>query len=259
MGIALGSGVNTSSQMKHAKEDNGAGNSLKADQEKRRQQKYWKHVIRKILYQLMFLITQPNGLFYQYLQNNAINYSCTELVESGKLSKTSKLDEEASMLASVTPLNLSITKSMLSFMREIFAMPDRFTKYVFDEELLLFYIRTTYISFVKLYNKNFNITKVQEEQQMSAAREGVGSGESPPPPSLKDQKKQRAREFRKEASLSLCKKHVQCLFAIAKNRNEDTRRKLFQFKIVQFLLQEIGLEFEVQQRRERFLKLSKEQ
>ena len=56
----------------------------------------------------------------------------------------------------MTPLNLSITKSMLSFMREIFAMPDRFTKYVFDEELLLFYIRTNYISFVKLYNKNFN-------------------------------------------------------------------------------------------------------
>lgn len=49
------------------------------------------------------------------------------------------------------------------------------------------------------------------------------------------------------------------MFAIAKNRNEDTRRKLFQFKIVQFLLQEIGLEFEVQQRREKFIKLSKEQ
>lgn len=45
---------------------------------------------------------------------------------------------------------------MLTFMQEIFAMPDKFTKYVFDEELMLFYIRTHYISFVRLYNKNFN-------------------------------------------------------------------------------------------------------
>lgn len=55
-------------------------------------------------------------------------------------------------------MNLLLTKSMLSFMRRIFTLPERFTKYVFDEELLLFYIRTNYISFVKLYNKNFSIT-----------------------------------------------------------------------------------------------------
>jgi len=48
---------------------------------------------------------------------------------------------------------------MLSFMCRIFTLPQRFTKYVFDEELLLFYIRTSYISFVKLYNKNFSVSK----------------------------------------------------------------------------------------------------
>ena len=192
----------------------------------------------------MFLITQPNGLFYQYLQNNAINYTCSEVVEASKLSKTQRLEDDFTTLASVTPLNLSITKSMLSFMREIFAMPDRFTKYVFDEELMLFYIRTNYISFVKLYNKNFNNTQLPLDTQSSPEKEqsvasnrlasgdpssaGAVSGESPLNSQLgKDQRKQKAREFRKEASLRLCKKHVQCLFAIAKNRNEDTRRKLF--------------------------------
>ena len=54
-----------------------------------------------------------------------------------------------------TPLNLKLTKATLSFIRRTFALPERFTKYVFDDELLLFYIRTSYISFVKLYNKNF--------------------------------------------------------------------------------------------------------
>ena len=54
---------------------------------------------------------------------------------------------------------------MLSFMRRIFTLPERFTKYVFDEELLLFYIRTNYISFVKLYNKNFSITNLVQDFQ----------------------------------------------------------------------------------------------
>jgi len=54
-----------------------------------------------------------------------------------------------------TPLNLKITKLMLDFMRELFSFPQKLTKYVFDEELLLFYIRTHYISFVKLYHRNY--------------------------------------------------------------------------------------------------------
>ena len=53
------------------------------------------------------------------------------------------------------PLNFNLTKSILGFLRMIFDMSDRFTKYVFIEELMLFYIRTHYISFVRLYNKNF--------------------------------------------------------------------------------------------------------
>ena len=113
-------------------------------------------------------------------------------------------------------------------MERIFALPERFTKYVFDEELLLFYIRTTYISFVKLYNKNFSITKLVETLHESRNM-NVDFGE------LYDKKleeKERISMYKKESSLSLCKKHLKCLFSIAKNRNEDTRRKLFQFKIV---------------------------
>ena len=77
-------------------------------------------------------------------------------------------------------------------------MPNQFTKYVFGEELMLFYIRTHYISFVKLYNKNF---KKGVEQQREP-------GTFVP-------------------SIELCKRHVECLFAIAKQRTDDTRRKLY--------------------------------
>ena len=173
-----------------------------------KQRKYWKHVIRRILYQLMFLITHPNGLFFQYLQTNAINF-CQVSVQTNDMT---------------SPLNLKITKLMLDFMRELFSMPNKLTKYVFDEELLLFYIRTHYISFVKLYHKNYQTNQPSQKVTLET---------------------QRASETGKSCSISLCKKHGECLFAIARNRTEETRRKLFQFKIVQFLLQEIGLEFEL--------------
>jgi len=66
-------------------------------------------------------------------------------------------------------------------------MSSLFTKYVFIEELMLFYIRTHYISFVKLYGKNYK-KKLTEQQENIAF----------------------------VPSLELCKCHLECLFAIAK-------------------------------------------
>jgi len=39
----------------------------------------------------MFLITQPNGLFFQYLQINATNYTNSERTDKQSLAKTQKL------------------------------------------------------------------------------------------------------------------------------------------------------------------------
>jgi hypothetical protein len=101
---------------------------------------------------------------------------------------------------------------------------------------MLFYIRTHYISFVRLYNKNFS-----KKQDSSL------------PSSVSDSK---------HRSMSLCKEHLECLFAISRHRNEDTRRKLYQFKILQFMCQEIELEFECttaanKQKRDRLMKEAK--
>ena len=55
------------------------------------------------------------------------------------------------------PLNFQLTLSTLNFLRLVFNLPGKFTKYAFlQDELMLFYIRTHYISFVRLYNKNFS-------------------------------------------------------------------------------------------------------
>lgn len=108
------------------------------------------------------------------------------------------------------PLNFQLTVSTLNFLRLLFNLPDKFTKYAFlQDELMLFYIRTHYISFVRLYNKNFS-----KKEQLTSSVKALES---------------------KERSMTLCKEHLNCLFAIARNRTEDTRRKLYQFKILQFL------------------------
>lgn len=71
-GIIIGSGIASGTNKDMRKDDI----KTEIDESKMtKQRKYWKHVIRRILYQLMFLITHPNGLFFQYLQTNAINFS----------------------------------------------------------------------------------------------------------------------------------------------------------------------------------------
>lgn len=55
----------------------------------------------------------------------------------------------------------------------------------------------------------------------------------------------------------LCKLHLRCLFAYARNRTPDVTRKFFQFRIIEFLTREISLEYDITLRRERFIALQK--
>lgn len=87
---------------------------------------------------MMFLITPPNGLLSQYLYNNAIVFE-SQNKDAGPL-----------------PLTYKLTVDVLGLLKHLFKMPEKFTKYVFIEELVLFYMRTHYISFIRLYNKSFS-------------------------------------------------------------------------------------------------------
>ena len=122
---------------------------------------------------MAFWITNTNGLLNQYLNINASNYK-------GQ------------------PMNLKLTQTTLQFLKQIFNLNQKFTKYVFIEDILVFYIRTHHLSFVRLYNKGkkflldeLNLTEKQSEN--------------------------------KQNSFKMCKQHLKCLYAIAKNRNEDSR------------------------------------
>lgn len=137
-------------------------------------QKYWKQTVRRMLYNIMYLITPPNGLLSSYLSNNAINFlnmgvgaSTSRFSQTGRgfnssvspsrFSANENSDPSNRMRTNLCPLNFQLTQTCLSFLRLVFDLPERFTKYAFiHEELMLFYIRTHYISFVRLYNKNFS-------------------------------------------------------------------------------------------------------
>lgn len=114
----------------------------------------------------------------------------------------------------------------LDFLEEIFDINQKFTKYVFIEEIVVFYVRTHHTNFVRLYNKFKKYHSKGRTQKL-------------------------------KSSLTLCKAHLKCLYAIARNRSEDTRQKLFQFQVVPFLAKELSLEHEYIQARKVFLGVSK--
>ena len=74
---------------------------------------------------MSYWITNTNGLLNQYLQINSSNFKS----------------------------NLELTQRTLGFLEEIFDINQKFTKYVFIDEIVVFFVRTHHTNFVRLYNK----------------------------------------------------------------------------------------------------------
>jgi len=52
------------------------------------------------------------------------------------------------------PINLCVTTTALQFLKHVFDLNEKFTKYMPIDEVLVFYGRTHHTSFVRLYNQN---------------------------------------------------------------------------------------------------------
>ncbi len=122
--------------------------------------------------------------------------------------------ESATMACNASPLKYTlthpVTKSVLNLISHLFAFGPRFSKY-FNEEWSLFYIRTHYLNFIRLYNKGMRSPDPQESKMAT----------------------------------SLCKLHLQCLLTIATSRNEETSRNFFKLRCVEFLVREVDLEYDM--------------
>ncbi len=89
-----------------------------------------------------------------------------------------------------------------------------------SEELSLFYMRTHFISYTKLYNRNLLLDRTSSLQGESTL-------------------------IVNRSALILCKLHLRCLFRIAKNRSPLSTRNFLKLRIVDFLTTQIDLEYDV--------------
>ena len=104
-------------------------------------------MIRGILFQMSFWITNTNGLLNQYFQSNASNYKALK-------TKTSQGQVPGSP-AYKRPINYRLTSIALQFLKRIFNFNEKFIKKFENiEEIQVFYIRMHHTNFVRLYNKN---------------------------------------------------------------------------------------------------------
>ncbi|CAD8067421.1 unnamed protein product [Paramecium sonneborni] len=108
-----------------------------------------------------------------------------------------------------------------------------------NEELSNVMIRYCYVNFIKLYSQsnlndlkeiNMKIQEFNQKQELS---------------SKQDEKQS------KQFSQIFMNLYIKCLLCIAQNRSEDISRKFYQYRIVEFLTQEIDLEFDITQIREK--------
>ena len=99
-----------------------------------------------------------------------------------------------------------------------------------------------YISFLKLYtyNKPHDVDNKPSLNATAGLHVSQSSGF------------ETSRSVYSKSCLVLCKMHLKCLFAYARNRTPDVTRKYFQFRIIEFLTREIDLEYDITLSIERF-------
>jgi hypothetical protein len=185
---------------------------------------YWYKVQKRVLYSYAFLIAPANGILLHYLDNNGTNYFLKPIENSQKSAQFSE----------IVPINFFLTTTILKFWETLFTCAEK-TLYsqIFTDELVLAFIGTHWICFTKLYDRSFKSVPVVDQDNspfidLCKTSRGLNWG-SKIEPSL--------------ALLTLWKLHLKWMCVMANNRNEVIRKNLYQFKILDFWVREIDLEY----------------
>ena len=190
-------------------------------------EKTWKENIRRILSTLNWLVVPVSGLIPRFL------HKCSPETKPMDIKSTSP------------PRNIHIIRAALELLINFYWFSSRF-HVMRSEKYALFFIRMHYISFLKLYT--FNKPKKSNERVSLNATGGLSA-------SLSSTIDNSNPSVYSQACLILCKMHLKCLFAYARNRTPDVTRKFFQFRIIEFLTREIDLEFDIKNSIELFKKV----
>ena len=191
-------------------------------------QKYWVASTRKALLSISQIMHPTTGVLAKYISasgSSAIFSTSEQFATIAEEDESAELQEDATAHKlrfqkcryehehrgknAAVPLTHGLTRCVLSFSEHFFAFGPRYSKF-FEQEWSLFYVRTHYLSFVKLYTIS------------TCAEEGSATI---------------------RLASSLCKLHLRCLISIARNRSEDTSRDFFKFHCVEFLAREVDLEY----------------
>lgn len=212
------------------------------EKERTDQKKEWKTIIRKIFHNMLYLIRPSNGILVKYLNiTNDIHSYLISYNEGDSPAFTIKYN---------------LLKEIYHFICMIFSFDETFSCFLSDE-IASFYIRNSYINFVKLYSYSSNHelneinvklneikTKmsIDKEQEMNLKKnlEDIMNKKNSAHENLKDN-----LANQKKLKNTLMKLYLKCLFELGNNRTEDIKRKFYQYRVVEFLTREIDLEYEV--------------
>lgn len=154
--------------------------------------KYWHKVQRRVLYTYAFLIAPANGIILQYLDRHGTTYCLSE--DQNLEMHTARTNDE------IVPITFQLTSSILKFCETLFACADKslYNK-IFTDELVLSFIRTHWICFIRLYNRSFKSVPFNT---------GIESPDVTPTFTKQHQTFEETQFTTKDALLILCKLHL---------------------------------------------------
>lgn len=202
------------------------------DNEDKEASRYWVNSIRDYLKFVYGFVNSKNGLFFDYLTT----YGSYIKIKNPH----AEMNNIITASKSNTMVNFCLTRAILYLQYSVLSFSSKFSLIV-NEITSLDMIRIHYISFIKLYNKNLDFrTKLGDVNKIF---EDCSSTDK------KRKIKALIRDIYNDQNflqvvILLCRIHLQCLFALAKNRNFDVTNKFFQLRIVDFMTKELDLEHE---------------
>lgn len=212
----------------------------KDNKDKSDQKKEWKSIIRKIFMNMLYLIKPSNGMLSRYLNMSS---------EINSFLISHNQEESPSFI-----IKFNLLKEIYQLICIVFSFDETFSCFL-NDDISSFYIRYSYINFVKLYSysSNHELNEINIKLSEIKTKMNDNEHETALKKNLEDMlnKKNNAEETKEKMGVqkkfknTLMKLYLKCLFSLGNNRTEDIKRKFYQYRVVEFLTREIDLEYEV--------------
>ncbi|KRW99809.1 Protein kinase-like domain [Pseudocohnilembus persalinus] len=234
----------------------------KLNEKKSEKQKEWKNLIRIQILEMSYLVKPQNGLFSNYINiNSQLNSYIIQPDYSKKISV-------------YTILRINQYKEIFQFLKLTFSFTRNYSCLI-NEEIVAFYIKYSFFSFVKLYSHS-HINELNEIQQKIQDLSQKSKAQAQQKYNYQEQKEKFDKNLNNqqkqfiELQQSKYEKHYKffkilflnlytnILFSISTVRTDQITHIFYNYRIMHFFTKEIDLEFDINQIRKRFLDVKKQ-